>query len=173
MGGNDAASGEDMRVRVLNALYCDLAVPRDRLIVNIENGWVTVSGMVDLPYQKTCAEADARGVPGVIGVTNLIRLADTQQTKPQFKRRGKAVIESTLGQRQSDGKQAAPFISFSQIRRRAQNCPSLLRSICLVRPCEARTRRPCQVQTSPLEASALFRILRNGRLGLSSLLPNY
>jgi hypothetical protein len=97
-----------MRVRVLNALYCDLAVPRDRLIINIENGWVTVSGMVDLPYQKTCAEADARGVPGVIGVTNLIRLADTQQTKPQFKRRGKAVIESTLGQRQSDGKQAAP-----------------------------------------------------------------
>jgi osmotically-inducible protein OsmY len=55
----------------------------DRLNVDIENGWVTVSGMVDLPYQKTFAESDARGVPGVIGVINLIRLADTQQTKPQ------------------------------------------------------------------------------------------
>ena len=35
---------EDMRVRVLNALHWDLAIPRDRLDVNVENGWVTVSG---------------------------------------------------------------------------------------------------------------------------------
>jgi osmotically-inducible protein OsmY len=69
---------EDTRVRVLNALFWDLAVPRDRLNVDVENGWVTVSGMVDLPDQKACAESDARGVSGVIGVTNLICLADTQ-----------------------------------------------------------------------------------------------
>jgi osmotically-inducible protein OsmY len=53
------------------------------LNVDVEDGWVTVSGMVDLPYQKTCAESDARNVPGVVGVTNLIRLADDQRTKPQ------------------------------------------------------------------------------------------
>ena len=74
---------EDVRVRVLNALYWDLAVPRHRLNVDVENGWVTVSGMVDLPYQRTCAESDARSVPGVVGVTNLIRLADAQRTMPQ------------------------------------------------------------------------------------------
>jgi osmotically-inducible protein OsmY len=74
---------EDVRVRVLNALYWDLAVPRHRLDVDVENGWVTVSGMVDLPYQRTCAESDARSVPGVVGVTNLIRLAGAQRTKPQ------------------------------------------------------------------------------------------
>ena len=74
---------EDVRVRVLNALYWDLAVPRDRLNVDVENGWVTVSGMVDLPYQRSCAEFDAKSVPGVVGVTNLIRLADALQTKPQ------------------------------------------------------------------------------------------
>ena len=74
---------EDVRVRVLNALHWDLAVPRHRLNVDVENGWVTVSGMVDLPYQRTCAESDARSVPGVVGVTNLIRLADDQRTKPQ------------------------------------------------------------------------------------------
>jgi osmotically-inducible protein OsmY len=67
---------EDMRVRVLNALYWDLAVPRDRLDVDVENGWVTVSGLVDLPYQRSCAELDAKSVPGVVGVTNRIRLAD-------------------------------------------------------------------------------------------------
>ena len=74
---------EDVRVGVLNALYWDLAVPRDRLNVGVENGWVTVSGMVDLPYQRSCAESDAKSVPGVVGVTNLIRLEETQRTKPQ------------------------------------------------------------------------------------------
>jgi osmotically-inducible protein OsmY len=74
---------DDVRVRVLNALYWDLAVPRHRLNVNVENGWVTVSGMVDLPYQKSCAESDAKAVPGVVGVTNLIRLADAQRSSPQ------------------------------------------------------------------------------------------
>jgi osmotically-inducible protein OsmY len=71
---------EDVRLRVLNALYWDLAVPRDRLNVDIANGWVTVSGMVDLAYQRACAESDARSVPGVVGVTNLIRLANDQRT---------------------------------------------------------------------------------------------
>ena len=74
---------EDVRVRVLNALHWDLAVPRDRLNVDVENGWVTVSGLVDLPYQRTCAESDAKSVPGVVGVTNRILLADTQRIKPQ------------------------------------------------------------------------------------------
>jgi osmotically-inducible protein OsmY len=74
---------DDMHMRVLNALHWDLAVPRDRLNVDVQNGWVTVSGTVDLPYQRTCAESDVRNVPGVVGVTNLIRLADNQRTKQQ------------------------------------------------------------------------------------------
>jgi len=67
---------EDLRLRVLNALHWDLAIPRDRLNVDVENGWVTVSGLVDLPYQRACAESDAKSVAGVVGVTNLIRLAE-------------------------------------------------------------------------------------------------
>jgi osmotically-inducible protein OsmY len=69
---------EDVRLRVLNALYWDLAVPRDRLNVDVENGWVTGSGIVDRPYQRTCAESDAKSVPGVVGVTNRISLTDVQ-----------------------------------------------------------------------------------------------
>lgn len=65
---------DDVRMRVLNALHWDLAVPRHRLKVEVENGWVTMSGQVDLPYQRSCAESDARNVPGVIGVINQIRL---------------------------------------------------------------------------------------------------
>jgi osmotically-inducible protein OsmY len=72
---------EDMRARVLNALYWDLAVPRDRLNVDVEDGWVTVSGLVGRPYQRSCAECDAKSVPGVVGVTNRIRLAETAQSR--------------------------------------------------------------------------------------------
>ena len=74
---------DDVRMRVLNALHWDLAVPRDRLNVEVENGWVTVSGTVDLPYQRTCAESDARNVAGVVGITNLIRVANHQRWKRQ------------------------------------------------------------------------------------------
>ena len=66
---------DDVQMQVLNALHWDLAVPRNRLKVEVENGWVTMSGLVDLPYQRTCAEFDARNVPGVVGVINRIRLA--------------------------------------------------------------------------------------------------
>ena len=57
---------------VLNALYFDLAVPRDRVSAKCDKGWVTLSGEVDRPYQKTCAEADVLRVSGVAGVTNNI-----------------------------------------------------------------------------------------------------
>ena len=69
---------DDVRVRVLNALHWDYAVPRHRLKIEVENGWVTMSGQVDLPYQRTCAESDARNVPGVVGVINHIQLAQRE-----------------------------------------------------------------------------------------------
>ena len=72
------SQGDDVKTEVLNALYWDLAVPPHRVKVEVENGWVTMSGMVDRPYQRTCAESDARRVPGVTGVTNQIRLAPAQ-----------------------------------------------------------------------------------------------
>lgn len=71
------SQGDDVRMRVLNALHWDLAVPRHRLNVEVENGWVTMSGQVDLPYQRSCAELDVRNVPGVVGVINHIRLAQS------------------------------------------------------------------------------------------------
>ena len=65
--------GDEVRMRVMNALHWDLAVPRHRVAVEVEDGWVIMSGQVDLPYQKQCAEFDARNVPGVLGVINHIR----------------------------------------------------------------------------------------------------
>jgi osmotically-inducible protein OsmY len=71
------SQNDAVRERVLNALHWDLAIPRHRVIVEVENGWMTVSGMVDRAYQRSCAESDARRATGVVGVTNRIRLAES------------------------------------------------------------------------------------------------
>jgi len=62
----------EIHERILNELHFDLAVPRDRLRVAFHNGYVILSGEVEWPYQKSCAEADVRRVPGVTGVANEI-----------------------------------------------------------------------------------------------------
>jgi osmotically-inducible protein OsmY len=65
---------DDVAASVLNALYWDLAVPPDRVCVKFDKGWVTLTGEVDRPYQKSCAEADVRKIRGVVGVTNEIKV---------------------------------------------------------------------------------------------------
>ena len=62
----------NVQEQIVNALHWDFALPRDRLSVKCEGGWVTLSGEVDRDYQRTCAEADALRVPGVAGVKNEI-----------------------------------------------------------------------------------------------------
>ena len=89
---------EDVRLRVLNAIHWDLAVPRNRLNVDVENGWVTVSGLVDLPYQRSCAESDAKSVPGVVGVTNRIRLAEHRRKAASLIRRSPAARATMAAQ---------------------------------------------------------------------------
>jgi osmotically-inducible protein OsmY len=66
---------EAIAANVLNALHWDLAVPRDRVSAKCERGWVTLTGEVEWPYQKSSAEADVRNTHGVVGVTNQIRVA--------------------------------------------------------------------------------------------------
>ncbi len=72
------SQGDDVQTKVLNALHWDLAVPRHSVKVEVKDGWVTMSGVVGRPYQRGCAESDARQVPGVAGVTNRIRVTPAQ-----------------------------------------------------------------------------------------------
>jgi len=62
----------DLRADVANALFWDLAVPRYRVIAQVDHGFVTLKGVVERSYQKSCAEAIVRQVPGVLGVRNEI-----------------------------------------------------------------------------------------------------
>jgi hypothetical protein len=63
-------SDERIKLAVMTALHWDLAVPRDRVQVSVDRGWVTLTGQVKRDYERSRAEADARTIPGVAGVTN-------------------------------------------------------------------------------------------------------
>jgi osmotically-inducible protein OsmY len=79
-GSPERESSSETRAAALaaevgNAIFWDLAVPRDRVRAQCEAGWVTLTGAVERLYQRSAAEADALRVPGVRGVTNAIVVA--------------------------------------------------------------------------------------------------
>ncbi len=62
----------EIRLAVMEALYWDLAIPQHRVTVEVEDGWVALKGCVERAYSRHRAEWAARGVHGVVGVTNAI-----------------------------------------------------------------------------------------------------
>jgi osmotically-inducible protein OsmY len=69
----------DIRAEVANALHWELSIPRHRVTAKLDGGWVILQGIVEREYQKSCAEAVARRVPGVIGVRNEIAVSAAQR----------------------------------------------------------------------------------------------
>jgi osmotically-inducible protein OsmY len=65
-------SDDRIYLAVMTALHWDLAVPRNRVQVRVDHGWVTLTGKVRRDYEKLRAEADAQMIRGVAGVVNEI-----------------------------------------------------------------------------------------------------
>jgi osmotically-inducible protein OsmY len=55
-----------------NALAWNTLVPRDRIQIEVSQGWITLEGCVNGRAERTAAEEAVTGLHGVIGVTNLI-----------------------------------------------------------------------------------------------------
>jgi osmotically-inducible protein OsmY len=75
----------------VHALAWHSLVPEDRVKVEVEDGWVTLTGEVDWGYQSASAEQSVRPLIGVCGVSNQIRLK--QRASPADIRTG---IEAAL-----------------------------------------------------------------------------
>ena len=52
-------------------------MPHDRITVTVREGWLTLEGSVDWPYQKTAAEETVRQLMGVKGITNMLTVQPT------------------------------------------------------------------------------------------------
>jgi osmotically-inducible protein OsmY len=89
--------------RALDVISWDLSVPKNRVKIKIEKGWVTLEGDVDWHFQKQAAEADIRNLPGVMGVSNAIeikpkaRVCDVEkQIKAAFRRNAEFEAENIV-----------------------------------------------------------------------------
>ena len=67
-------SDEDIARSATDILNWNFWVPRDRVKVMVQNGWITLSGDVDLFYQKERAEDAVRHMIGISRVTNRITI---------------------------------------------------------------------------------------------------
>ncbi len=74
-------SDEDIARAASNALEWNVAVPHDRVKVQVQDGLVNLSGEVDWWYQKDAAEDTVRKLVGVVLVNN--RITVKPAVKPQ------------------------------------------------------------------------------------------
>lgn len=70
---------EQIAKQASDVLSWDLCVPKNKVKVLIDKGWVTLRGNVDWYYQKNAAESDVRKLYGVMGVINQIVIEPTIQ----------------------------------------------------------------------------------------------
>jgi osmotically-inducible protein OsmY len=61
---------EEIAKAALNRLDWEVDVPKDVVTIQVENGWVTLSGRVEWHFQREAAERVLRGLTGVVGIEN-------------------------------------------------------------------------------------------------------
>ena len=64
----------DIAEAIQSAFRWSVLVPKDKIKVKVENGWVTLEGDVEWEYQKNAARKAVEKLEGVAGVTNNIRV---------------------------------------------------------------------------------------------------
>ena len=74
LSGSSKRTDADMAGAAKNVLQWTSSLPKDRVKVMVESGWVTLSGEVDWEYQRQAAEKAVRYLMGVIGVNNQITI---------------------------------------------------------------------------------------------------
>jgi len=81
---------------VLKALDASWSVPKDKLKIKVENGWITLSGELPWNYQRENAEYAINFLEGVKGVTNDISIRSVSQDAIEQKDVEKALRRSAL-----------------------------------------------------------------------------
>ena len=72
-------SDDQIARRALDVIAWDSTIPKDKIQIKVQNGFVTLTGEVDWFYQRDDAEAAVRKLTGVKGLSNEIKV------KPQVR----------------------------------------------------------------------------------------
>ena len=72
---NDKKTSDDqIAKRALDIIAWDSTIPKDKVQVKVQGGFVTLSGEVDWHYQRTDAEYAVRKLEGIKGLSNEIKV---------------------------------------------------------------------------------------------------
>ncbi len=71
---------EEIAEVALKNLKWNTTVPDDKIVMKVENGWITLEGKVNWNYQKEAAKKALKELMGVRGITNLIEVDTVQNT---------------------------------------------------------------------------------------------
>ena len=74
MPDSDRRSDTDIARAAERSLQWDVTVPRNRVTVCVENGWLTLEGEMNFPFQRHAAKRAVEHLWGLRGVTNAIAL---------------------------------------------------------------------------------------------------
>lgn len=80
---------QDIAEAAAKAITWNVWVPKDKVKVIVDNGWVTLSGKVASEYQRKAAEDEVKFLSGVRGVTNDVSIepaVKVKDIKEQIKR---------------------------------------------------------------------------------------
>jgi osmotically-inducible protein OsmY len=84
----------DIALAVKNMLDWNVFLPKDSIKVMVENGWVTLTGIVNSDYQRMTASLSIRYLTGVTGVSNEVAIKPKVSVSTV-----KSDIEATLKRR--------------------------------------------------------------------------
>jgi osmotically-inducible protein OsmY len=79
-------SDTEIASSVEHVLAWSTSVPRERVKIMVEKGWVTLSGELDWNFQRQAVERMIRPLKGVVGITDNIRLKATAVPESLSKR---------------------------------------------------------------------------------------
>jgi osmotically-inducible protein OsmY len=87
---------EEIASAVKTALRWSASVPDENITVQVNDGWVTLTGDTEWNYQKDKARKIAEDIIGVRGVTNEIKLTSTLPTTSDVKEKISAALKRSL-----------------------------------------------------------------------------
>jgi osmotically-inducible protein OsmY len=77
---------DEIAKRAVHILEWDSSIPKNRVEIKVQRGWITLSGEVDWYFQKQAAEHAVRKLTGIVGVNNMISIKQTVQSGDVRKR---------------------------------------------------------------------------------------
>jgi len=90
-----ARSDSELAQAAIDAIDRNIQIPADTVKVKVDDGWITLEGVVNWDYQRKRAERAVRYLKGVKGVTNLLRVKE-RATPGDLRQRIKQALERRI-----------------------------------------------------------------------------